>query len=81
MGWEGASVSIPRGGGCCKSVVLSVILPWRVSALVMSNLMFEAHWPMKALPSRTCSAGGGGESQGGDVALNSLPRTQASSIM
>ena len=26
MGWEGASMSIPSGGGCCKSVVLSVSL-------------------------------------------------------
>ena len=30
---------------------------------------------MKAFPSSTCYAGGGGRSQGGDVALNSLLRT------
>ena len=51
MGWEGASMSIPRGEGCCKSVVPSVSLALRVSALVMSAfslscqilVMFEAH--------------------------------------
>ena len=59
----------------------------RVSALVMSAfslscqilLMFEAHWPMNAFSSSTCSAGRGGGGKevgrGGDLALNSLLRT------
>ena len=81
MGWEGASMSILRGGGgggrCCKSVVRSVSLGWEsqcthlVSTLSLSChiiLMFEAHWPMKAFPSSTLKEGGGGgreESQRG----------------
>ena len=56
MGWKGASMSIPRGGGCCKSVVRSVSpAVGKVSALVMSAfslscqilVTFEAHWPIK----------------------------------
>ena len=66
MGWKGASMSIPRGGGCCKSVVPSVSPALgKVSALVMSVfslscqilVTFEAYWPMKVFPS---SQGGGG---------------------
>ena len=44
MGWKGASMSIPGGGGgrgrCCKSVVLSVSLApgESCSALVMSAI-------------------------------------------
>ena len=82
MGWEGASMSIPRGGRCCKSVCSG-----RVSALVMSALslsrqilvMFQAHWKMKAFPSSTCRLEGG-ESQGGDLTLNSPLRTWLSLI-
>ena len=79
MGWEGASMSILRGGGgmCCKNVVRFVSLALgRVSALILSTLslpcqiilMFEAHWPMKAFPSSTLKGERGGgreESQRG----------------
>ena len=52
MGWKGASMSIPREGGCCKSIVPSVSpAVGNVSALVMSAfslscqilVTFEAH--------------------------------------
>ena len=86
MGWEGASMSIPREGRVLqKPVTVRYSCCDRVSALAMSALslscqillMFKAHRPMKAFLSNTCYAGvgekvGGG---GGDVALNSLLRT------
>ena len=62
-GGKGPPCQSLGGEGAAKAWYCPLVLPWRVSALVMSNLMFEAHWPMKALPSRTCSAGRG-ESQG-----------------
>ena len=57
------SLGVGGGGGCCKSVVLSVGLALEESfSPVMSAfslschilLMFEAHWPMKAFSSSTC---------------------------
>ena len=69
MGWEGASTSIPRGGGervpekrgtvrqsCSGRVGAVVISAFSLSCQIL--LMFEAHWPMKALPSSMCEAGG-----------------------
>ena len=71
MGWEGASISIPRdggGGGVGKEaakawygplvLLLEIHFTHHVSALSLScqiRLMFEAHWQMKAFPSPTCS--------------------------
>ena len=62
-------------------LLLEIHFTHHVSALSLScqiRLMFEAHWQMKAFPSPTCSArggGGGGLSGQGDVlALKSLLR-------
>ena len=52
MGWEGASMSTPRGEGCYKSVVLSVSIALKESVHASGSslglscqilLMFEAH--------------------------------------
>ena len=61
MGWEGASMPIPMGGGggLQKGGTVCQSGCGRVSTLVMSAeslscqilLIFEAHWPMKAFPS------------------------------
>ena len=56
-------------GGGYKSVVRSIgLAAWGLSCQML--LMFEADWPMKALPWPTCWARGSG--QGGVLALNSL---------
>ena len=85
MGWKGASMSIPRGGGCCKSVVPSVSLALGDSVhdhvclqFVMSNSC-NVWGPLakESIPLKHVLGwgGSGGGSQGGKLTLNSLLRT------
>ena len=87
MGWKGASMSIPRGGGggCCKSVAPSVSpglgesVHWSCLPLVCHVKFLKRLRPIgqwKHSPQARATRGGGLEEvRGGDLTLNSLLRT------
>ena len=103
MQWAGKgppSQSLAGGGGgkeaakaWCGPLVLLLEIHFthHVSALSLScqiRLMFEAHWQMKAFPSPTCSArgGGGGAVRSGgcfglEVSAKGLLKAQASYVV
>ena len=64
MGWKGASMSIPSGEGCCKSVVPSVS-PGLGESVHWSCLPFIGPLANESIPLKHLLGWGGVGSQGG----------------